>query len=128
MTHTEILALAQKTAERLGIRIKDPALVLNNMKPKTGIATIQYNEDFTLWIDKHYIAYSENLKPEIIYVYVDSEHISEELRSVIGRIKTEKSAYTLKTLISVKEQLQLADKNMSQSGNGFYLFGTEGEK
>jgi len=111
MNHEDILELARETADRLGIRIKDPALVLNNMKPAIGITTILYNEDFTLWIDKRYIAYGDNFKPEIVYVFADEEHVSEELRSVIGRIKTEKSPNALKTLTSVKEQLQLASTN-----------------
>jgi mRNA interferase MazF len=125
MSHTDILELAREVAAWLGIRIKDPALVLRNMKPSTGITTILYNEDYTLWIDKRYIAYSDNAKPEIVYVFTDTEHVKEELRSVIGRIKTEKSPYTLKTLTSVKEQLQLAGAGIGKSGDGLCFFESE---
>ena len=121
MENTDVLAIAQKTAERLGIRIKDPALVLSNMKPKIGITTILYSKVFTLWIDKHYIAYNENFKSEIVYVFVDEEHVSEELRSVINRFKGKKSSYA-KTLFSVKKQLQIAEADMKESGNGVYFF------
>jgi len=123
MTYTDILEIARKTAVRLGIRIKDPALVLSNMKPFIGVTTILYNRDFTLWIDKHYIAYSDNFKPEVVYVFADEEHIGEELRSVVGRIKREKSPYALQTLMSVKRQLQLAGAAMRLSDNRLYFFG-----
>ena len=122
MENTEILGIAQEVAGRLGIRIKDPALVLRNMKPKTGITTILDNEVFILWIDKHYVAYNERSKPEIVYVFADEEHVNEELRSVISRIKVEKSAYVLKTLNSVKSQLYIAEAAMRKSGSGVYFF------
>jgi len=122
MSYTDILEVARVTAGRLGIRIKDPALVLQNMKSKTGITTILYNKDYTLWIDKHYIAYSDNFKPGIVYVFADEEHVGEELRSVIGRIRSEKSPYALKTLMSVKQQLELARAAMRQSDSGLYFF------
>ena len=123
MSHEDILELARVTAKLLGIRIKDPVLVLSGMKPKIGIITILYNKKFTLWIDRHYIAYGDNFKPEVVYVFADTEHISEELRSVIRRMKKEKSPYAMKTLTSVKEQLQLAGASMNKSGNGLYFFG-----
>jgi hypothetical protein len=126
MTHADILELAQKVAGRLGIRINDPALVLSNMKPKTGITTKLYNKGFTLWIDKHYIAYCDNFKPDVVYVFCDEEHVTEEFRSVIKMIKTEKSPYHLKTLNSIKEQLHLAAIAISQSGNGLYFFADRG--
>jgi hypothetical protein len=126
MPHEDILELARAVAGQLGIRITDPALVLANLIPKTGITTILYNEDYILWIDKHYIAYGHNFKPEVVYVFADKEHVSEELRSVIGMMKTEKSPYQLKTLLSIKQQLQFASAGMSKSGNGlFYFFESE---
>ena len=127
MNHVDILKLAQETAVKLGIRIDDPALVLENMMPRIGTATVFSNEDYTLWIDRHYIAYTYNFKPEIVYVFTDKVHVSEELRSVCKRMKSEKSVNGLKTLMSVKTQLQLAEANMRESGNERYFFdGMEG--
>ena len=71
--------------------------------------------------NKH-IAYNEQTSPEIVYVFVDEEHIGEELRSVVGRFKGEKSFYAVKTLVSIKKQLHLAGAAMRASGDGFYLF------
>ena len=122
MPHENILTIAQKIAARLVIKINDPAIILANMKPKTAAVTILYNEDFTLWIDKHYIAYGDNFKPEVVYVFTDKEHISEELRSVCQRLKIEKSLYELKTLMSVKEQLELAQTAMRQSDSRLFFF------
>jgi hypothetical protein len=127
MNHVDILKLAQETAVKLGIRIDDPALVLENMMPRIGTATVFSNEDYSLWIDRHYIAYTINFKPEIVYVFTDKVHVSEELRSVCKRMKFEKSANGLKTLMSVKAQLQLAEAGMRESGDERYFFdGTEG--
>jgi hypothetical protein len=120
--YTGILELALETAGRLGIRVKDPALILKNMKPKIGITTILSNEDYTLWVDKHYIAYNEKAKAEVVYIFADQEHINEELRSVISRIKADKNSRAVKTLLSVKEQLLTASAAMNKSGDGFYLF------
>jgi hypothetical protein len=125
MNHEDILELARATANRLGIPISDPALVLSNMKPPTGITSILYKGDFTLWVDKHYIAYGNDRKPEVVYVFADKEHISEELRSVIERMKKEKSPYGMKTLLSIREQLQLANAAIKKSGNGLYFFESE---
>ena len=122
MEYTDVLATAQKTAEQLGIKIKNTELVLKNMKHKIGVTTILQNEGFILWIDKHYIAYNEKTEPEIVYVFVDREHIGEELRSVIGRFKSEKSSYALKTLLSVKKQLHIAGTAMRESGDDVYFF------
>ena len=120
MNHVDILDLARETAGRLGIRMIDPALVLKNMKPKIGITTILRSEDYIMWIDKHYIAYGESFKPEVVYVFTDEEHVSEELRSVIHMIQQEKSAYNLKTLLSIKKQLQQAAK--AKPDDGLYFF------
>ena len=125
MPHEDILELARKIAARLGIRIKNSALILKNMKPKTGIATFLYNEDFILWIDKHYIAYSDKCLPEIVYVFADREHVSEELRSVCKRLRNVKSLFEKETLLSVKQQLQLASAAMSKSGSGLYFIESE---
>ena len=122
MNHADILELAQATAKRLGIRVENTALVLKNMKPRVGIATILCNKNYTLWVDRHYVAYADNSKPEIVYVFADEDHISEELRSVCKRITNEKSDYALKTLMSAKEQLLLAEANMSKSGDGRFIF------
>ena len=122
MNHADILELAQATAKRIGIRIENPTLVLENMKPRVGIATILCNNNYSLWIDRHYIAYADVSKPEIVYVFADEEHISEELRSVCKRIRNEKSDYALKTLMSAKEQLLLAEANMNKSGDGLFIF------
>ena len=122
MTHADILELARETGARLGISIKDPALILRNMKPKFGITTILRSKDYILWIDRHYIAYSDNFKPEVVYVFADEEHVSEELRSVIKMIEQEKSPYNRKTLLSVKKQLQLAGTAIRKSNNGLYFF------
>jgi hypothetical protein len=125
MNHEDISELARVTANRLGIPISDPALVLSNMKPPTGITSILYKGNFTLWVDKHYIAYGNDRKPEVVYVFADREHIGEELRSVIERMKKEKSPYGMKTLLSIKEQLQLASTAMKKSGNRLYFFESE---
>jgi hypothetical protein len=122
MNHAAVLELARETAGQLGIRVEDPALVLRNMKRKIGITTILWNETFTIWVDRHYIAYSDSLKPGVVYVYADAEHVEEEFRSVIGLIKNEKSPYSLKTLESIKEQLKLAAAGMRKSEAGFYVF------
>jgi hypothetical protein len=125
MNHENILELARVTADRLGIPINDPALVLSNMKPSTGITSILYKGDLVLWVDKHYVAYGSNRKPEVVYIYADAEHVREELLSVLERMKKEKSPYYMKTLMSVKEQLQLANEAIKKSGNGLYLFESE---
>ena len=122
MNYTDILKIAEATAVRLGIRIKDSDLILQNMKPKPGIVTILYSDDFTLWVDKHYIAYGDNSKPEIVYVFTDEVHAHEELRSVDVMMRYAKSTYQWKTLASVKEQLQTAAASMKKYGNGLYFF------
>jgi uncharacterized protein YfcZ (UPF0381/DUF406 family) len=98
------------------------------MKPKIGITTILSNEDYTLWVDKHYIAYNEKSKPEVVYVFADEEHINEELRSVISRMKTVISPCALNTLLSVREQLQTASTAMNKSDNGLYFFENGGQR
>jgi DNA-binding Lrp family transcriptional regulator len=132
MTYSDILELATATAAKLGIRITNPALIIKNLTPAIGVTTILWNEDYTLWVDKHYIAYGRNRNPEILYLFTDMEHVDEELRSVCARVKGEKSPYVRQTLTSVKDQLRLAGAAMSKSGGGLYffeeteLFGTEG--
>ena len=128
MTYADILELAQETGAQLGIRLKNPALVLRNMKPKTGITTILYNKDYILWIDKHYIAYSNNFYLGVVYVFADKEHVSEELPLVIKMINQEKSPSNRKTLLSVKKQLQLAETAMRESDSRLYFFPKRREK
>lgn len=122
MNLDEILALGQRAAKHLGIRIQYPQFVLDKMKPSVSVTTILHNEEWMLWIDRHYIAFSKLTSPEVVYVMADINHVKEELRGIKDLIQAEQSPTHVQTLLSVKKQLELARSAMKQSGEQSYIF------
>jgi hypothetical protein len=107
-----VMKVAQETADVLGIMINDPASIMENMTSIVPMPTILENWKYTLWIDKHYIAYAHNFKPEVSYVIVGRGHILEELRSVCKRLQDNESSVML---ASIKSQLEFAKIALAES-------------
>lgn len=76
------LLLGKRQQKHLRIRIQCPQLVLDKMKSRTAVTSILWNEEWVLWIDRHYIAFSKMSSSEVVYLMVDTERIGEEMRNV----------------------------------------------
>jgi len=125
MNDSEILSVAEKLAASLDVIVEDKQAILKNMR-KTNCPTITIlsNGNYTLWIDKYYIAYSKDGKPDVRYVFVSQHHVSEELTEICNMLKDcEPSDYI--TLSGIREQMREALKSMAASGEDFYLAESE---
>lgn len=76
----DVIKYALMVAERLGVKMVGVDATLHKFKKDFGtpVPEIYFGNGAQLWVDKHYIAYSWDHKPEIHYVYMDGFHIREE--------------------------------------------------
>jgi hypothetical protein len=122
MNDSEILTLAEKLATELGIAVKNKNAILKNMRRKgCPTTTILRNRDCTLWIDKHYVAFSEDDKPNIRYVFITRRHIAEHMPEIRKMLK-DCAAADRAALTVIREQMREALKMMAASGEDVCLF------
>ena len=121
MNPNEILELAADIAGLLDIYISNLGIIKRKMRGLFPKTTILHNNRTMLWIDLHYIAVAGSDDAELLYIYIDEQHVLEELPEVI-RLRdhaTSDADYCLRA--EVAKQLTMAQLHMNQTGEDFFL-------
>lgn len=118
----EIINCAEALAKMLGLRIHDKKRLKKNINRKIPITTFFYNEKFTLWVDRYFIAYSRSGYLDVWYIYITKENISEELQEIKALMKYKTDFLWYIQLSNLREQMREALRQMRVTGMGSYIF------
>ena len=80
-SNPEIIKLSIRVADTLGIKLPDEDYLMQKLNLQNPVATIVKENNYSLWIDRYYVAYSHEDEVDIHYVYLTRHHISEECNS-----------------------------------------------
>lgn len=116
METCDLLSLAVKTAKHLGITEIDTVMIARNMKRRFCVTSIFSNSNYTLWVDKYYIAYCNNETQHLTYVMLDRKHIKEELSEITALLKVETAPKQFDMLVCIRQQMENAWLIMKRSG------------
>lgn len=76
---SEVCKLALSISERLGLIVSEPEKLLERVR-QDQIA-MYLGQDYTLWVNRHYIAVVPYGINDVTYLYVTRHHITEETRT-----------------------------------------------
>lgn len=116
-----VLDVAVEAASRLGLRVSNPQKILEKMNEEIPAATILYDNEHMLWVDRHYIAYSERDGMEVSYIYLSRRHIREELPELTQLLDGCAAFEDYVFYTSLAEQMQAAREIMKITGRDYYL-------
>jgi len=71
--------LALSISKRLGMTILDEKRLLDRLRENQ--ITVYRGKDYTLWIERHYIAVAPYAVDDVTYLYLTRHHITEELKT-----------------------------------------------
>ena len=71
--------LALSISKRLGMTILDEKRLLDRLHENQ--ITVYRKQDYTLWVDRHYIAVAPYAVDDVTYLYLTRHHITEELKT-----------------------------------------------
>jgi hypothetical protein len=122
MTKLEVLGLAEDTAGKVGIIIKNQEAILKRMYSSKFSTTILCNEKYTLWIDKDYIAYSDNDDTDVWYKYITLKHINESFVDISQMLDESLEPDDKHMQSGIQKQMCEALHAMADSKSVYYIF------
>lgn len=121
MDKSEVINLAADVAKLIGIRMISPDLIRKQMNDVFPTATILHTQDYTLWIDAHYIAVDWTGLHGVLYIYISRRHVAEELWDVIKLRERSENLADYRLYDNIANQLISAQKHMAATGTDYYL-------
>lgn len=119
MRTDHVLDVAVEAASRLGLRVNDPLKILEKMNEPIPAATILYDSDHMLWIDRHYIACGERDGRDVDYIYLARQHIREELPEILQLCENCAALEDYEFFTGLAEQMRAAQKAMRAAGRDY---------
>jgi uncharacterized protein YfaT (DUF1175 family) len=81
ITILEVIDIAEEVALKINIIISSKDIILKHINKALPVPMLFNNDNYQMWVDKYYIAYSNSNETKIHYVYLTKKHISEEYYS-----------------------------------------------
>lgn len=116
----EVLALAEKIAVGLGLAIQNKDELADSLVSIQALPQIYKNGIVSLWVDRHYIAYSYEDSENIEYVYVAKNHIEEERESYA--VASRHRCYCIELPVQIDEQFTIAQNEMLKTNKKYHIF------
>lgn len=87
LTNQQVYVMMMNTLDRFGIKHPPRVELLPLFREQIPIPMIFETLDTTVWLDREYIAYSDNHEHEVHYVYISKRHLEEEynVNSIIAK-------------------------------------------
>lgn len=121
MTNRKVIALANVVADELGIEIDDEK-ILKAIGAQNAIPVIIDKNEYQLWIDAHYVAYSKKDEKSVKYIYMDLHHVKEQKQDILSMLKRNKQAKAnVGVLKNILNQMLNAEKNMDSTRKKFFI-------
>ena len=115
----EVFGIALRIAVRHHLRRPNYSAMIREARGKFPQPLVLKNENGTLWLDLHYVAYQLSGHADVKYVYITYHHITEECLSYTAATKARGKKIRLPS--DIARQFQSAKKQMRDSGTGFWI-------